>query len=70
MMHHAEISLFVHMFREQYEYTSLFLQISRTRLFLRGVGFVRPKICIIFFKKKTKIVIIVHWGNEKKKINL
>ena len=25
---------------------SLFLQISRTRFLLRGVGFVRPKICI------------------------
>jgi hypothetical protein len=25
---------------------SLFLQISRTRLFLRGIGFVKPKICI------------------------
>jgi hypothetical protein len=40
IMHHAEISLIVHMFREQYEYTPLSLQISRTRLFSRGVGFV------------------------------
>jgi hypothetical protein len=30
------------MFLEQYEYTSFFLQISRTRFLLRGVGFVRP----------------------------
>jgi hypothetical protein len=43
-MPHAEIPLFVHMFREQYEHTSLLLLISRTRLFLRGVGFVAPKI--------------------------
>jgi hypothetical protein len=35
-MHHAEISLFVHMFREQYEYTSLFLTNLEDEISIKG----------------------------------
>jgi hypothetical protein len=42
-MSHAEI-LFVHMFREQYEYTFFFLTNLEDEIIFKGVGFVKPKI--------------------------
>jgi hypothetical protein len=42
-MHEAKIFVCTYVLR-QYGYTSLFLQILRTRFLLGGVGFVKPKI--------------------------
>jgi hypothetical protein len=56
-MHHAKIFVCAYVLR-QYEYTSLFLQISRTRFLLKGVGFVIPKNVNSENREELKIFVI------------
>jgi hypothetical protein len=48
-MHHAGILVCAHVLRQDWD-TSFFLQISRTRLFLKGVEFVTPQIHVLVIR--------------------